>query len=80
MVFVHYFTETWGGGTRSIWNNRNLVMKMRVPREIFPVASMVAAMYHTGPQLLILVVTCVHHRLALLGLGGVRRRCSGWRS
>jgi len=58
MVFVHYFTETWSGGTRSITQNRNLVMKMRVPREIFPVAAMVTAAYHTGPQVLILVVIC----------------------
>lgn len=56
MVFVHYFTETWSGGTHSIWNNRTLVLKMRVPREIFPVASMVVAAYHTGPQVLILAI------------------------
>ncbi|WP_246000153.1 ABC transporter permease [Nocardioides pocheonensis] len=62
MVFVHYFTETWSGGTHSIWNNRTLVLKMRVPREIFPVASMVVAAYHTGPQVLILGIAC-----ALLG-------------
>jgi len=62
MVFVHYFTETWSGGTRSIWTNRSLVLKMRVPREIFPVATMVVAAYHTGPQILILAVAC-----ALLG-------------
>jgi len=62
MVFVHYFTETWSGGTHSIWNNRALVLKMRVPREIFPVATMVVAAYHTGPQILILAVAC-----ALLG-------------
>jgi len=62
MVFVHYFTETWSGGTHSIWNNRTLVLKMRVPREIFPVASMVVAAYHTAPQVLILAVAC-----ALLG-------------
>jgi ABC-2 type transport system permease protein len=59
LVFVHYFTETWSGGTRSIWQNRALVMKMRVPREIFPVASMMVAAYHTGPQVLILVIACV---------------------
>jgi ABC-2 type transport system permease protein len=62
MVFVHYFTETWMGGTHSIWNNRTLVLKMRVPREIFPVATMVVAAYHTGPQILILAISC-----ALLG-------------
>jgi ABC-2 type transport system permease protein len=58
MVFVHYFTETWSGGTRSIWTNRTLVMKMRVPREIFPVATMMVAAYHTGPQVLILAIAC----------------------
>jgi ABC-2 type transport system permease protein len=57
MVFVHYFTETWSSGTRSVWSNKNLVMKMRVPREIFPVAAMVTAAYHTGPQVLILAIT-----------------------
>jgi ABC-2 type transport system permease protein len=58
MVFVHYFTETWSGGTRSIWTNRALVLKMRVPREIFPVTSMIVAAYHTGPQVLILALAC----------------------
>ena len=43
MVFVHYFTETWNGGTRSIWQNRALVLKMRMPREVFPIASAVVA-------------------------------------
>ena len=59
IVFVHYFSETWNGGTRSIWQNRALVMKMRMPREIFPVASMVVAAYHTLPQVLLLVVVAV---------------------
>lgn len=58
MVFVHYFSETWSGGTRSIRANRALLLKMRMPREIFPVASMVVAAYHTGPQILILILVC----------------------
>lgn len=59
MVAVHYFGETWGGGTRSIWQNRALVKKMRMPREIFPVSAMVVAAYHTLPQVLVLVVCCL---------------------
>jgi ABC-2 type transport system permease protein len=59
IVFVHYFTETWSGGTRSIWQNRALVMKMRIPREIFPIASMVVAAYHTLPQVLLLTFFCI---------------------
>jgi ABC-2 type transport system permease protein len=58
MVFMHYFTETWSGATRSILQNRALVLKMRVPREIFPVAAMMVSFYHTGPQVLILIVIC----------------------
>ena len=27
MVVVHYFGETWNGGTRSIWANKSLVQK-----------------------------------------------------
>lgn len=59
MVFVHYFSETWSSGTRSVRSNRALLLKMRMPREIFPVASMVTAMYHTGPQILLLLVICL---------------------
>ena len=59
IVVVHYFGETWAGGTRSIWQNKALVKKMRMPREIFPVAAMLVAAYHTLPQLLLLVVACL---------------------
>ena len=59
IVVVHYFGETWSGGTRSIWQNKGLVQKMRMPREIFPVASMLVAAYHTLPQLLVLVLCCL---------------------
>lgn len=59
MVFVHYFTETFTAGTRSIVKNKALVTKMAMPREMFPVASMLVSAYHTGPQLLILTVACL---------------------
>ncbi|MEO7351360.1 MAG: hypothetical protein ABIR34_01095, partial [Marmoricola sp.] len=55
IVVVHYFGETWSGATRSIWGNKTLVKKMRMPREMFPVAAMVVAAYHTMPQVLVLV-------------------------
>ena len=58
-VVVHYFGETWSGATRSIWSNKTLVKKMRMPREIFPVAAMVVAGYHTFPQMLVLAVFCL---------------------
>ncbi len=58
-VVVHYFGETWNGATRSIWGNKTLVKKMRMPREIFPVSAMVVAAYHTFPQVLVLAIFCV---------------------
>ncbi|GGF56302.1 transport permease protein [Marmoricola endophyticus] len=59
IVFVHYFSETVNGGVRSIWSNRSLVKKMAMPREIFPVSSMLVAAYHTLPQFVLLSVICV---------------------
>ena len=76
IVVVHYFGETWSGGTRSIWQNKGLVQKMRMPREIFPVASMVVAAYHTLPQMLVLVVVCLLVRLAPHLDGGRPPACS----
>lgn len=58
LVFVHYFSETWNGGTRSIWANKSMILKMRMPREIFPLAAMMVAAYHTFPQLLLLAIIC----------------------
>ncbi|HSE09391.1 MAG TPA: ABC transporter permease [Nocardioidaceae bacterium] len=56
MVMVHYFTETFSAGTRSIVQNRGLIQKLSLPREMFPVASMLVSAYHTFPQMLILLV------------------------
>jgi ABC-2 type transport system permease protein len=56
MVLVHYFTETFSSGTRSIVKNRKLVGKMSLPREMFPVSAMVVSAYHTVPQMIILTV------------------------
>ncbi|WP_395656132.1 ABC transporter permease [Nocardioides sp.] len=59
MVIVHFFNETFNAGTRSIVRNRSLVKKMAMPREMFPVASMLVSLYHVLPQLIILVIICV---------------------
>lgn len=59
MVFVHYFTETFTSGTRSIVKNQALVRKMSLPREMFPVAAMLVSAYHTIPQGVILLIGCL---------------------
>jgi ABC-2 type transport system permease protein len=56
LVFVHYFTETFSAGTRSIVRNKSIVQKMPMPREMFPVASMLVSAFHVVPGLVILTV------------------------
>ena len=59
LVVVHYFTETFSAGTRSIVRNKSLVRKMAVPREMFPVASMLVSAYHVIPGMTLLTGLCV---------------------
>jgi len=59
IVVVHFFTETFNAGTRSIVRNKAIVRKMAMPTEMFPVASMLVSLYHVGPQLLILMAVCL---------------------
>lgn len=59
LILVHFFTETFNAGTRSIVRNKALVSKMAVPREMFPVASMLVSLYHVGPQVVILLVATI---------------------
>jgi ABC-2 type transport system permease protein len=56
LIIVHFFTETMNAGTRSIVRNKSLVQKMAVPREMFPVASMLVSLFHVVPQVIILVI------------------------
>jgi ABC-type polysaccharide/polyol phosphate export permease len=56
LIIVHFFLETINAGTRSIVRNKSLVQKMAVPREMFPVASMLVSLFHVVPQVVILVI------------------------
>jgi ABC-2 type transport system permease protein len=59
LVFVNFLTETFTSGTRSIVRNKAIVRKMAMPREMFPVASMIVSAVHGFPQLVILVVASI---------------------
>jgi ABC-2 type transport system permease protein len=59
LVLVHYFTETFQAGTQSIVRNRAIIQKMALPREMFPVASMLVSAFHVVPGLVILAVASV---------------------
>lgn len=69
MVCVHYFSETFQHGARSIWENRALVKKMAMPREVFPVAAMFTAIYHTLPQVGLLVIICIFEGWTIDAMG-----------
>jgi ABC-2 type transport system permease protein len=73
IIVVHFFNETFNAGTRSIVRNKSLVSKMALPREMFPVASMLVSAYHVAPQLVILLIACLGYgwtpdAVGLLGL------------
>ncbi|MEQ6902863.1 ABC transporter permease [Nocardioides sp. YIM 152588] len=59
LVVVHFFAETFGAGTRSIVRNKSIVVKMPMPREMFPVATMLVSLYHVVPQMVILIIACL---------------------
>jgi ABC-2 type transport system permease protein len=59
MVLVNLFVESFNAGTRSITQNKAVVQKMPLPREIFPIASTLVTLYHTGPQMVILLGACL---------------------
>jgi ABC-type polysaccharide/polyol phosphate export permease len=59
IVAVHFFTETFSSGTRSIVKNKAIVRKMAMPREMFPVAAVIVSAVNTFPQLLILFIGSV---------------------
>ncbi|WP_307854127.1 ABC transporter permease [Nocardioides palaemonis] len=69
MVLVNYFTESVTAGTRSLLSNRGVITKMALPREMFPVASMLVSLWHALPQLFILIAACI--ATGLIGDGPV---------
>jgi ABC-2 type transport system permease protein len=59
IVIVNLFNEAFGNATTAIVDNRALVRKIYLPRELFPVAAIVGAFIHFLPQLAILLVICL---------------------
>lgn len=59
IVLVNFFTESLSNATRSIVDNRDLIRKIYLPRELFPVATVWVSAAHFLPQLVVLVAACV---------------------
>ncbi len=73
VVVINLFNEGFGNATSSIVDNGSLVKKIYLPRELFPVASIIVAFIHFLPQLAILLVICliIGWSPTLLGIVGI---------
>ncbi|MGH3322058.1 MAG: ABC transporter permease [Streptosporangiaceae bacterium] len=56
LSIITFFNEMFNSTTRSIRSNKALIRKVYVPREMFPVASVLVSAVHFFPQLAILLV------------------------
>jgi ABC-2 type transport system permease protein len=59
MMMVSFFTDALSAGAKSVVKNKSLVRKINLPREMFPVASIMVSMYHMFPMYVILLFGCV---------------------
>lgn len=59
IVLINLFNEAFGAATRSIVENKALVRKIYLPRELFPIAAVVGAFINFLPQLVVLLVVCI---------------------
>lgn len=73
IVMINLFNEAFGNATTSIVENRSLVQKIYLPRELFPIAAILVAFIHFLPQLIILLLVCllVGWTPSLMGLGAI---------
>ena len=55
LVVVTTFSEALGNAARSVVANADLVKKIYLPRELFPVASILVAVVHLAPQVVVLL-------------------------
>lgn len=56
ITIVTFFNEAFSNGTRSLIDNAALIKKIYLPREMFPVASVLVAAVNTLPQIVVIVV------------------------
>ncbi|WP_091968884.1 ABC transporter permease [Propionibacterium cyclohexanicum] len=56
IIVMNLFGEVFGNASRAIVGNGGLIKKIYLPRELFPVSSLLVAWVHFLPQVLILVV------------------------
>ncbi|KJL41224.1 ABC transporter permease [Microbacterium trichothecenolyticum] len=55
ITIVTFFNEAFSNGTRSLVENAPLIKKIYLPREMFPIASVLVAAVNTVPQIIVIV-------------------------
>lgn len=58
-TIITFFNEAFSNGTRSLVDNAALIKKIYLPREMFPVSSMLIAAVNTLPQIIVVVIIAV---------------------
>lgn len=56
ITIVTFFNEALSNGTRSLVDNAPLIKKIYLPREMFPVGSVLVAGVNTVPQIIVIIV------------------------
>lgn len=59
ITVVTFFSEAFANGTRSLIDNAALIKKIYLPREMFPVASVLVAGVNTLPQIAVILVIAI---------------------
>ena len=59
IILMNLFNESFRNAAKSIVENYNLIKKIYLPRELFPVSSLWVALAHFFPQVVVLVVACL---------------------
>lgn len=59
IILLNYFTEALSNASRSIVRNGELINKIYLPRELFPIASVWVSAVHFVPQIVILIIACL---------------------
>lgn len=56
ITIVTFFNESFMNSTRSLIDNAPLIKKIYLPREMFPVASVLVAVVNTLPQIIVIII------------------------
>jgi ABC-2 type transport system permease protein len=55
ITIVTFFNEAFSNGTRSLVDNASLIKKIYLPREMFPIASVLVAAVNALPQIIVII-------------------------